>query len=457
MKKNFFYALLFLGLLIGFQSCVKNEPIDDSPLVSDYSHKLIKEWNDVFVEVERFAEGFRPCPAPRVMAYVGIANYEACISGMPQHNSLAHLYPGLVIPNVNPDLTYHWPTVINTINAYLYLRFFENDLDKIHNKREQWNEVFIAELPHDEYERSVAHGERVAEAVWSWASTDTWGHYAHRDPFGEYDWREYYNGPGSWLDWKNTEEGTTQGLFNFWGKARTFVLKGDEKVCRPPSAEYSESVQSSYYAQALEVYSQNTPTLSYEGQWIAEFWSDDLLDVTFSPPSRWLNIASQVYALENTDLETALYTNVLVGIALNEAAVGCWNSKYVYNVERPATFINRLIDPTWKTNLRNPYTGEESLTPSFPAYPSGHSTFGAAAAEVLAGVFGYSYSMTDYSHVNRTEFEGKPRSFGSFREMADENAWSRIPLGVHWRMDSDEGVRFGTEIGRKVANLDWKK
>jgi hypothetical protein len=41
--------------------------------------------------------------------------------------------------------------------------------------------------------------------------------------------------------------------------------------------------------------------------------------------------------------------------------------------------------------------------------------------------------------------------------MALENAWSRVPLGVHFRMDSEEGMRYGTVIGRHVNNLPWKK
>ena len=64
---------------------------------------------------------------------------------------------------------------------------------------------------------------------------------------------------------------------------------------------------------------------------------------------------------------------------------------------------------------------------------------------------------TDRCHENRSEFEGVPRSFGSFFEMAQESAWSRVPLGVHFRMDCEEGVRFGTGIGRQVNRLPWKK
>ncbi|HNM27943.1 MAG TPA: vanadium-dependent haloperoxidase, partial [Saprospiraceae bacterium] len=164
-----------------------------------------------------------------------------------------------------------------------------------------------------------------------------------------------------------------------------------------------------------------------------------------------------VYAIEKPDLQTAVVCNAKLGLALNDAGVGAWNSKYYYNVERPETYIRRVIDPNWHTNLDNPITGDKGITPSFPAYPSGHATFGAAGAEVLASMFGYAYAMTDRCHETRGEFIGKPRTFGSFYEMAQENGWSRVPLGVHFRMDAEEGVRYGTEIGRQVNNLPWKK
>jgi membrane-associated phospholipid phosphatase len=147
----------------------------------------------------------------------------------------------------------------------------------------------------------------------------------------------------------------------------------------------------------------------------------------------------------------------LVGLASSDAGVGCWYSKYYYNVERPETYIKRVIDPTWEPALENPLTGDKGISPSFPAYPSGHSTMGAAGGEALSHIFGYSYGMTDNCHKYQNLFEGTPRTFSSFNEMADENAWSRVPLGVHYRMDCEEGVRFGREIARSVIRLPWKK
>ncbi len=68
---------------------------------------------------------------------------------------------------------------------------------------------------------------------------------------------------------------------------------------------------------------------------------------------------------------------------------------------------------------------------------------GAAVAEVLTSLYGHEYKITDNSHKGLQDFSVKPRRFTSFEQMAKENALSRIMLGVHWRMDAEEGLRLG--------------
>ena len=65
--------------------------------------------------------------------------------------------------------------------------------------------------------------------------------------------------------------------------------------------------------------------------------------------------------------------------------------------------------------------------------------------------------MTDNCHKDRTDFIGTPRTFSSFYEMAAENAYSRLPIGVHFRMDAEAATDLGYKIGRKVNDLPWKK
>ena len=114
-------------------------------------------------------------------------------------------------------------------------------------------------------------------------------------------------------------------------------------------------------------------------------------------------------------------------------------------MERPDTYIKRNINKNWEP-LHH--------TPNFPAYPSGHATFGAAAGEILKSIFGNKISITDRSHEDNKEFIGTPRSFNSFDKMILENATSRLYLGVHYRMDCDEGLRLGKIIGMNAAKLN---
>ncbi len=461
-------AILFVFSLFIVSCTEEDNQVSDSKLVAGYSAEAPLKWNKLFLEIERYAAGYRPGPAPRALGLMGLASYEACVTGMPDYNSLESHFNGLNIPNVEAGKEYHWPTVIHGVYSVMMPQFFtsappasvKNSWDVLVS---ELNTKYLAEAGTEVYTRSKTYGEAVGLAVWEWSKTnDPYGHEAYKNPFGNYgtnetyDWAAHYDGPG---DWQPTVPGPTTPMGPYYGKARTFVLKDSEKICYPPShyyMEYSEDPHSEYYAEALQAYTKNAST-DYLVKWIGEFWSDDLLNLTFSPGPRWIAIGNQIIEKENSNLEIALEAYAKTGMAVADAAVGAWASKYYYNVERPVSYIRKVIDPSYVPNLNNPLTGDIGFVPPFPAFPSGHSTMGGAGAEALASVFGYSYAMTDNCHLGRTDFVGTPRSFSSLKEMADENAWSRVLLGTHWNMDCIEGVRFGTEIARKVDALPWKK
>ncbi|MBK9337197.1 MAG: hypothetical protein IPM98_11730 [Lewinellaceae bacterium] len=153
--------------------------------------------------------------------------------------------------------------------------------------------------------------------------------------------------------------------------------------------------------------------LSDEHRWIAEFWSDDVPGLTVSPMGRWISITTQAVAQSELPFPQVLELYLKTAIASSDVMVLCWKNKYQYNLERPESYIKRLINPVW-TPLHD--------TPPFPSYPSGHAAMGATAAEVLRTFLGDTFPFTDRTHEGRTEFAGRPRSFRSFQEIAQENA-----------------------------------
>lgn len=374
---------------------------------------------------------------------------------MPELQTIANRYSGLEIPKVDDGREYHWPTVVNNVYGTLYKKFFANvrasDLFKIAALESSFNTQYSGTVNPEVFKRSREHGIRVANAVWDYSTTDKEGHDKY---FADQARPTGYTPPTGPGKWQPTPPGNQRAMFPYWGRVRVFAIKEEEKLARPP-LPYSEDKNSAYYAQGLEVFTRTTPQ-TYEDQWVAEFWSDDVLGFTFSPPSRWLAIGSQILTAEKSSLETGIMQAVKVGLALNDASVSCWNSKFHYNVERPVSYIQKNINPSWNVGKLTS-TGFLPSSPSFPAYPSGHSTFGAAAAEALVSIFGANYAMTDRCHENRSDFNGKPRTFQSIYDMALENALSRIYLGVHWRMDCEEGLRLGYQIGRRVNALPFKK
>jgi hypothetical protein len=449
--------LVFLSLLSLFSllhSCRPDEA--DLPtarnLAMNESARVPMAWMDLFLDIDRYCYNFRPGPSPRVLAYTNLAAYEAVVQGMPSYQSLSHLYPGLALPAPVAEESYHWPTVVNAVYANLFQKMIPGHImDDLQRTTLQFRILGLEQGLYDEFVNltgrrtqnlSKEYGNAVAEAFWTWSMTDSYGHDGVNRPRPA----DYVPpaGPGMW---QPTPPDFGAALFPYWGKARSFVLAQEDKLSRPP-VTFSEDPGSSFYAQALEVRN-IVENLDFTNQWIAEFWSDDYIGLTFSPPARWLSITTQVLEREGSSLEMALYTYAKVSVSLNDAAVACWHSKYTYNLERPVTYINRVMDPDWAPHWDS--------SPSFPAFPSGHSTFGAAAAEVLSHIFGYNYAMTDTSHGERDDFYGMPRTFDTFYEMAEENAYSRIPLGVHFRMDAEEGVRLGFAVGRKVNQMPFKK
>ncbi len=433
-------GVVAITLLIG---CLLDTWPGDLQLTSQFKTdsglQVIQDWNRHALLAERHAEGFRVPVVARMYAYLGIAAFETAA----WKKSHTQSFNGLPAEWTKPSLpdSILLPVALNACYAAMMQHFFLNAPHVVQHDRtliqSKWQKHF--ENPNDQalIESSIKWGEEVAKAVFTWSATDSLGHLSH---LHNYD-RSYVipDGPGNW---QPSADEPMPPLLPYWGQVRTFTTSVSEYPVQP-KIPYSETKGSAYYTQVYELYALSSP-LSYENKWIAEFWSDDHPGLTFSPAGRWISIALQVVDQSNPSVTTALETYLKIGIALSDAAVLCWHGKYQYLTERPEAFIRRVIDPNWVPL---------HAAPPFPGYPSGHSAMGAAVAEVLTDIYGRNYKMTDRSHKGREEFKSDPRSFSSFYEMARENAFSRLVLGVHIRSDCEEGLRLGGLIGKKVAEI----
>jgi len=109
-----------------------------------------------------------------------------------------------------------------------------------------------------------------------------------------------------------------------------------------------------------------------------------------------------------------------------------------------------------------PYQRRTFVTPAFPGYVSGHSTFSRAAAVVLAGITGSDYFPGGYASQTFEPgylfFEKGPKSplrleWATYFDAADQAGQSRVWGGIHVSHDDFDGRRIGAEVGASALLL----
>lgn len=437
------HFIFWLFLLLGWE-CANYR--GNAGRTDDFAREVAIKWNRMLLDLERFTPGYKPPVSARMFAYINLAAYETLIEDRFEQQSMEVYLQGYQRPGRDVSGgAFCSGAALNATYSSMVKYFFPKASSVLVERAA----LLQQRLSDDSQQvadslvvfRSEMIGRAIAKAVWEWSTTDSVGHNSY---LGRAD--ASFHLPECEGCWQSVEQGVGQPMLPSWGRVRSFIVPLEELEPRAP-ASYSEAPGSYFYNQAMEVFALSH-SMSKSNQWISEFWSDDVTGLTITPAGRWISIASQ--ALENecpSSLKT-VEVYLKTSLALSDALVACWALKYQYNVERPRTYINRLIQKEWQPYLEDP---------PFPSYPAGHAMLSSAAAEVLDQAFGVPYELTDYTHDGRQEYAGMPRAFHSFSEMAQENALSRLMAGVHYRMDCDEGTRLGSVIGKKIAILPLKK
>jgi membrane-associated phospholipid phosphatase len=401
----------------------------------DLPSEVASVWFDQLYDLVK-AEQITPPPASRIYGLAAVTLYEAVVPGSRAHRSLAGQLNALTaVPQLARHRRYHWPTVANSALAAAIRALLPEaspaSRDAIDALEQAFAAAFQSGVPPAVYARSVSQGQAVAAAVVAWAGTDGFA-ALHNCPYTP------PKGPGLW---EPTPPAFAPPLEPCWGQLRPLVLASGDACAPPPPPAYSEDPGSAFYAFGLEVYTTSV-TLTAEQRTIALYWADST-GTTGTPPGHWVAIVGQLARTEGLSLMTAAEAYVRVGLAVADAFISCWHTKYTYNLLRPETYITRLIDPTWLPLI---------ITPGFPAYTSGHATQSGAAATVLTDLFGMT-PFTDTLHQDHDlEPRLEPRRFGSFDEAAAEAAISRLYAGIHYPFDSDNGLAQGRCIGRVIVD-----
>ena len=268
----------------------------------------------------------------------------------------------------------------------------------------------------------IAWGEFVANQILAARAND--GYNAIVPPPGG-------SGPGVWIP---TPPAFLPYLLPQWGFVAPFSMNSSSQF-RPPGPPSLDSEQyAADYNEVKPLGAAVGSTRTEDQTEIALFWADGA--GTETPPGHWNSIAQTIADVRGNTLEENSRLFALLNIAMADAAICAWDAKYMFHFWRPVTTIN-FTEPElgWSSFI---------VTPPFPDYVSGHSTFSGSAATVLPLFYG----TEDLPFTIGSDFlPGVYRSFPTCLAAAEEAAVSRLYGGIHFRSANEDGLQAGISIG----------
>jgi hypothetical protein len=393
----------------------------------DLPSEVAWRWFETLYDLVK-AQSIPPTLASRIYAAAAICLYEAVVPSSQQRRSLAGQLHGLGSATGGGSGS-DVGLVVNTAMAGILRRLLPGGTGKIDAAEHEFEPVSASSLSPSERDASRYAGTAVVSTISNWLDHDG----------SAWNLGRPYVPSGATGSWQPTPPGFgARPLHPGWGFNRPMVLSSATELPAPVPPPFSTLPGTRWFDAAMEVY-RTGRNLTPEQKSIADFWADNP-GQTGTPPGHWIALVSQIAREEGLSLSQAAEAYARVGIAVHEAFICCWWTKYATDLMRPVSFIRAQIDPAW-----SPYV----TTPGFPTYTSGHSTQSAAAAAVLTAMFG-TKSFTDRTHQVHGQAHLPPRSFSSFNEAAKEAAVSRLFGGIHYTFDNNDGMTIGHQIGNII-------
>lgn len=445
----------------------------------------VRNWNAIAIDAtgldhtpsnqgpaHTFGQQVGPCRAARAEAIVHIAIFEAINAihgGYESYTGLGPAQPGTSVPAAIAQAAHDTLVALWPSQSAIFAAHLTTALDAIPAGTAKTQGIALgANSAALILFQRQGDGSEVGEMAYGSIGGGDPNQYNPTDAVGE------------WRRDPIAQQGVAMGAR--WGETDTFVIQSTSQFRLPPPPALDSAEYAAAYNEVLTLGGDGviTPTTRTPDQThIGNFWAYDGVPSLCAPPRLYNQIAVHIAQQRGTDAIGTARLLALMNMAMADGAVSCWDSKYFYKVWRPVTGIreanggadspsglddgNPLTtgDPTY-VPLCAPASNQNpgvNFTPPFPAYPSGHATFGGAIFQVLRRFYGtnniaFTFTSDEYNGVT-TDSTGAvrpllPRSFNNLSEPELENGLSRIYLGIHWRFDAINGIQQGNNIGNYV-------
>jgi len=403
-----------------------------------------------------------PGKASRAMAIIHIAMFEAVIAilgGYQSYLGVDQVGSGVSVEAAIAQAAYDTMVSLYPTQQFIFDQHLEEELASILNGSSKTI--------------GIAVGHATATAILNMRSSDG-SSASYPEPTLGTNPGQYDPGttPGEWHQDPVSLVSVAVGAF--WDQVTPFVIPSSSTYrCPTPPAFTSPEFAAAY--NEVKALGGKAPTATVRSQDQTEtgiFWAYDGTPSLCAPPRLYNQIATTIAIQEGLGTLETCRMLALLHMAMADAGISAWESKYYYKIGRPVTFIREaathdfgnpaIVGDATYNPLGAPASNTNNIdfTPPFPAYPSGHATFGGALFQVLRNILGtdeitFTFTSDEYNgetqDVNGVIRPLLPRNFMNLSQAEEENGQSRMYLGIHWAFDKTEGITMGNQIADYVC------
>jgi hypothetical protein len=247
-------------------------------------------------------------------------------------------------------------------------------------------------------------------------------------------------------EWQLTP-GCTGGVFKHWPNVRPFGIESSSQFRSKPPPDLTSPIYARDYNELQTYGDLNSPNRSQDRTEVAQLYAVGPGHYT------WNYALLQIASTRHDDIVDTARTMAVMNMAINDAYISGFESKYVYRTWRPVTAIPRGGEDNNKWTTAGAFTPLIS-TPCFPGYPSNHGTGSGAARTVLERAYGrFGHAIT----VAHPLAPGIQRTYSDLRAITNDVSDARVYGGIHFRFDQIEGEKQGEGVARYIYNNSLKK
>ncbi len=441
-----------LSLLTGCSSAISSSQSYMHKIVSPQNNNAVFHWTDVMLQSVR-NQSYNPPRATRCFAMAHLAGFLAVNAIEKKYYTP---YPAIEVSGqADPEIAYGVAMSYALEEGFQSVFMFDRlaFLAKFEDNAVKDVSVKIGKMAAD-----IVVKERINDGAEPNKAEFYLGRYPKRDdalawsPTGPFYGAK--NGPAF-----NT---FNRGALPGWGAQKPWVMRRKQAFLVKDFPDARSPEFAAHFKKVKELGAANSAIRTEDQTQIAFFWEDGPRGVT--PPGHWQLIAMNILQSQRYSILELARAFALISLGQADAAITTWDSKYHHDILRPETAIRHRSEEFGNPQIAGQGDkGWQSLipTPNFPAYTSGHSTFSAVSARVLAlflGTDSVRFSSRSPDLVNwPSQLTDVTRSYTSLSHAAKEGSASREYGGIHWVADAAEGMKCGYSLGDYIYNNAFKR